>query len=153
MMNESSRQGQGRSRQRKHNLNSNNNLMGFDSIEINLVFIMWQSPFNNSPPPPENKGRGGLRTHFAIYKLNILKNGGHVQASPTTPHYQNQLASFTAYCQLISSWLNSRWAWPSLYFCQRWPTLLWKFWHGLLFMSLVSVAFLAQRMLITANNN
>ena len=27
-----------RSRQRKHNLNSNNNLMGFDTIEINLVF-------------------------------------------------------------------------------------------------------------------
>ena len=26
-----------RSRQRKHNLNSNNNLMGFDTIEINLV--------------------------------------------------------------------------------------------------------------------
>ena len=43
---------------------------------------------NNSPPPPENKGRGGLRTHFAIYKLNILKNGGHIQASPTTLHYQ-----------------------------------------------------------------
>ena len=27
-----------RSKQRKHNLNSNNNLMGFDTIEINLVF-------------------------------------------------------------------------------------------------------------------
>ena len=26
-----------RSRQCKHNLNSNNNLMGFDTIEINLV--------------------------------------------------------------------------------------------------------------------
>ena len=26
-----------RSKQRKHNLNSNNNLMGFDTIEINLV--------------------------------------------------------------------------------------------------------------------
>ena len=26
-----------RSRQNKHNLNSNNNLMGFDTIEINLV--------------------------------------------------------------------------------------------------------------------
>ena len=58
---------------------------------------------NNSPSRPENKGRGGLRTHFAIYKLNILKNGGHIQASPTTPHYQSQQASFTAYCQLISS--------------------------------------------------
>ena len=34
-----------RSRQRKHNLNSNNNLMGFDTIEINLVsfhfFFIW----------------------------------------------------------------------------------------------------------------
>ena len=68
---------------------------------------------NNSPPRPENKGRGGLRTHFAIYKLNILKNGGHIQASPTTPHYQSQQASFTAYCQLISSWLNLSWACPS----------------------------------------
>ena len=28
-----------RSRQCKHNLNSNNNLMGFDTIEINLVYI------------------------------------------------------------------------------------------------------------------
>ena len=28
-----------RSRQRKHNLNSNNNLMGFDTIEFNLVFF------------------------------------------------------------------------------------------------------------------
>ena len=27
-----------RLRQRKHNLNSNYNLMGFDTIEINLVF-------------------------------------------------------------------------------------------------------------------
>ena len=37
------RQGQGevkaRSRQRKHNLNRNYNLMGFDTIEINLVSI------------------------------------------------------------------------------------------------------------------
>ena len=41
MVNESSRQGQGRSRQRKHNLNSNNNLMGFDTIEINLVFLLF----------------------------------------------------------------------------------------------------------------
>ena len=29
-----------RSKQRKHNLNSNNNLMGFDTIEINLVFFI-----------------------------------------------------------------------------------------------------------------
>ena len=30
-----------RLRQRKHNLNHNNNLMGFDTIEINLVFKPW----------------------------------------------------------------------------------------------------------------
>ena len=31
-----------RSRQRKHNLNSNNNLMGFDTIEINLVSSIFK---------------------------------------------------------------------------------------------------------------
>ena len=31
-----------RSKQRKHNLNSNNNLMGFDTIEINLVSYIFQ---------------------------------------------------------------------------------------------------------------
>ena len=30
-----------RLRQRKHNLNHNNNLMGFDTIEINLVSILY----------------------------------------------------------------------------------------------------------------
>ena len=30
-----------RSRQHKHNLNSNNNLMGFDTFEINLVFPIF----------------------------------------------------------------------------------------------------------------
>ena len=42
------RQGQGedkaRSRQRKHNLNRNYNLMGFDTIEINLVLFIPSDP-------------------------------------------------------------------------------------------------------------
>ena len=36
---ERSRQGQVKSKQYKHNLNRNYNLMGFDTIEINLVSI------------------------------------------------------------------------------------------------------------------
>ena len=39
-----------RSRQRKHNLNSNNNLMGFDTIEINLVFFTFWIDFFKIPP-------------------------------------------------------------------------------------------------------
>ena len=33
-----------RLRQRKHNLNHNNNLMGFDTIEINLVYLYICKP-------------------------------------------------------------------------------------------------------------
>ena len=36
-----------RSKQRKHNLNSNNNLMGFDTIEINLSWIILSKPQPN----------------------------------------------------------------------------------------------------------
>ena len=37
-------------------------------------------------PPPENEGRSGLRPHFALNELSILKNGGHIHGNPTTPH-------------------------------------------------------------------
>ena len=59
---------------------------------------------NNSPPPPENKGRGGLRTHIAIYKLNILKNGGDIRANSTTPHYQSQLAHSPKKISSVLQW-------------------------------------------------
>ena len=38
---ERSRQGQVKSKQYKHNLNRNYNLMGFDTIEINLVVTFF----------------------------------------------------------------------------------------------------------------
>ena len=56
-----SRRGQGkdkvRSRQSKHNLNRNYNLMGFDTIEINLVFLVNKSCAPPSPlfPPDSSK--------------------------------------------------------------------------------------------------
>ena len=69
-----------RSRQRKHNLNSSNNLMGFDTIEINLVYILFGKTefwaYNSAHTYSYMKNMMGMKYHISVileaFELSVV---------------------------------------------------------------------------------
>ena len=54
-------------------------------LETNMLTLSGRG-FTHYPPHPHLKIKEGvvLGPQFAIYELNILNNGGHIQANPAT---------------------------------------------------------------------